>query len=290
MSDSEWTVAKPGDKVATSGDLPIGTVKSVRNDHIEVGHARLWLPDTAVVGRDDKVVRLGRDYDFLVESGAAEKSGDGVRKLLGLLSLGGAIAAAIFAFQKRRNPSRDRLSSISTQAQSSPGHLQPFNNGSTGATTLASTFPMERPLQATTAAALSIETPAAASSPESLPVQSEKSDPNRSLTTPEALEESSAGLELPPFAALDLSDRVVSETEQEVVALVSRAFPERTLQVNAIGVHTLEGGEVATLRFTVDDAASSDLLLNRLEAPQEAAASLALELIEELQVQLPLHS
>jgi hypothetical protein len=121
-----------------------------------------------------------------------------------------------------------------------------------------------------------------------VPVQGNESDPlEGTLTTPEAIDESSAGLDLPPFAALDLSDRVVTETEQEVVDLVSRAFPQRTLQVNAIGVHTLEGQEVATLRFTLDDAASSDLLLDRLGKPQEAASSLALEVIEDLQAQLP---
>lgn len=98
--------------------------------------------------------------------------------------------------------------------------------------------------------------------------------------------EGSSGPSTPPFSSLDLSDRKVTDLEQDVTIRVSEAFPNQSVRANAVAVHKLDGGEIGTLRFTVDDMASSDLELQRLEQKGESAESLAHEVIEDLMGQL----
>ena len=92
----------------------------------------------------------------------------------------------------------------------------------------------------------------------------------------------------PAFSSLDLSDRTVSATEIEVIAEVTRAFPESSVRADAVAVHTNDGREVGTLRFTVDEQASTDIELSRLQAPSGSPELLAQEVITDLRAQLPL--
>lgn len=48
----------------------------------------------------------------------------------------------------------------------------------------------------------------------------------------------------------------VTERENEIIQKVSETFQQHTLDVRRVNVQTLEGGESATLRFTIDDMAS----------------------------------
>lgn len=92
---------------------------------------------------------------------------------------------------------------------------------------------------------------------------------------------------IPAFSTLDLSDRTVGVMELEVTAKVTQAFPENTVRTEAIGVHKADGSEVGTLRFTVDERASSDIELNRLESDGASAEVMAQEVIANLRAQLP---
>lgn len=289
MSDSNWIKTKAGDRVVSSRGLLVGKVKSARNNQIEVDHARLRLPDTAVVERQGKIVRLGQDYDVLVDSPSERKSGGGALKWLGMVAAGGAIAAGILAVRmkgrQQAQPEAHRPSYPYPQGYA--GNATLTNGGSASQTTATLNAHAEQPSPASRASTPASQTPVTAPVTESARQSEEPQTEEATVTTPEAIEESAGGTDLPSFATLDLSDRVITETEQDVVELVSRAFPERTLSVNAVGVHKLDGGEAGTLRFTLDEVASTDLLLERLETSRESASSLALEVIEALQTQLP---
>ncbi len=75
--------------------------------------------------------------------------------------------------------------------------------------------------------------------------------------------------------------------EAGIVNEVALAFPQHDLQVSPVAVHTTQGGERDTLRFTLDGAASSDLAMERLRLSREADSTLATEVIEDLRQQLP---
>ena len=79
-----------------------------------------------------------------------------------------------------------------------------------------------------------------------------------------------------------------SATEIAVIAEVTRAFPESSVRSDAIAVHADDGREIGTLRFTVDERASTDIELSRLEAQGGSPELLAQEVITDLRAQLPL--
>ena len=75
--------------------------------------------------------------------------------------------------------------------------------------------------------------------------------------------------------------------EEAIVREVTMAFPTMNLRVTPIAVHNLNGGETDTLRFTLDETASSDLEVARIAHSAEPDKSLAEELIQDLRTQLP---
>ena len=89
------------------------------------------------------------------------------------------------------------------------------------------------------------------------------------------------------FASPSTTSRQRTRREEAVVEEVTQAFPDMTLSVTPVAVHKLEGGQVQTLRFTLDDMVSSDLELERLEHSREPERILAAKLIQELKSQLP---
>lgn len=68
---------------------------------------------------------------------------------------------------------------------------------------------------------------------------------------------------------------VLSEQEQEIIDLVVHALPQHLVIVQPINVHTLEGGESSTLRFTANDISSADLKRERIATGSESSESLA---------------
>jgi hypothetical protein len=82
----------------------------------------------------------------------------------------------------------------------------------------------------------------------------------------------------------------LSEREQEIIKLVTEAMPEHFVTVKPISVHTLDGSESATLRFTADDTSSTDLKRDRIAGGDESPGSLATMVQKELLQQLGLLS
>jgi len=74
--------------------------------------------------------------------------------------------------------------------------------------------------------------------------------------------------------------------EEELVRILTARFPGRLLEARIISVHKLEGGEVSTLRFTVDEASSADLDRERIESWEGSEEQLADEVARELKEQL----
>jgi hypothetical protein len=76
------------------------------------------------------------------------------------------------------------------------------------------------------------------------------------------------------------------EREQAVIAMVSQACGDRNLQTSTVEVQKLEGGSVSTLRFTLDDVASTDLERERITSATESVEELATAIVAELRRQL----
>ena len=79
----------------------------------------------------------------------------------------------------------------------------------------------------------------------------------------------------------------VKAREAAIVKQVTEAFPRNNLRVSPVAVHTLEGREVETLRFTVDEMASSDVQVDRLSHAGTSESLVAEEIIRDLRLQLP---
>jgi hypothetical protein len=75
--------------------------------------------------------------------------------------------------------------------------------------------------------------------------------------------------------------------EDAVTAEVTKAFPAMNLRVSSVAVHTLDGKEAETLRFTLDEIASSDVELDALARPAASEEAIARGIIEDLKLQLP---
>jgi hypothetical protein len=80
----------------------------------------------------------------------------------------------------------------------------------------------------------------------------------------------------------------LSFTDQEsaVIELVSRACQGMILETSRVDVHKQEGGIVPTLRFTLEERASTDLDIGRIASGEESDDSLASEVIAELRKQM----
>jgi YHS domain-containing protein len=82
------------------------------------------------------------------------------------------------------------------------------------------------------------------------------------------------------------NSQTLTERELEVVNAVSEAFAGAHLETSIIPVHTLEGTQVDTLRFTLSGLASSDLHRDRI-AGGDSINHLASEVVLQLRHQLP---
>jgi hypothetical protein len=78
----------------------------------------------------------------------------------------------------------------------------------------------------------------------------------------------------------------LTDREQAITDLVSQAMGGRLLDARIVDVHKLEGGQAATLRLTVDEAASADLDRARVGQSQESPEVLAGILIADLKRQI----
>jgi hypothetical protein len=87
--------------------------------------------------------------------------------------------------------------------------------------------------------------------------------------------------EEPTVASLSFTDQ-----ERAVIELVSRACQGMILEISKVDVHTLEGGTVSTLRFTLEERASTDLELARIAGGEESADALASGVVAELRKQM----
>jgi hypothetical protein len=85
----------------------------------------------------------------------------------------------------------------------------------------------------------------------------------------------------PTMASLSFTDQ-----ERAVIEIVSRACQGMILETSKVDVHTLEGGTVSTLRFTLEERASTDVELARIASGQEAADALASGVVAELRKQM----
>lgn len=77
-----------------------------------------------------------------------------------------------------------------------------------------------------------------------------------------------------------------TEREQAIIARVSEAFAGMMLDSRTVDVHTLEGGLSPTLRFTLNETASTDLQRGRIAANDESEDALADVVIVELRRQV----
>jgi hypothetical protein len=80
---------------------------------------------------------------------------------------------------------------------------------------------------------------------------------------------------------------VLTEREDAVVSLVSQVTGAMLLETRVVNVHKLEGGETATLGFTLNEVASTDLDRQRIESDNETPEQLASVVVGELKRQLP---
>ena len=78
----------------------------------------------------------------------------------------------------------------------------------------------------------------------------------------------------------------LTEREQEIIGLLSRAFEGATLDARVVDIHKQDGRTVSTLRFTLDDEASTDLEREHIEQSSESAEDMAAKLSDDLRAQL----
>ena len=76
-----------------------------------------------------------------------------------------------------------------------------------------------------------------------------------------------------------------SDREKEVVDMVAKACGNLNLQTVAVDVQKLEGGIVPTLRFTLEERASTDLERERIESEGDTVG-LARTVVQELARQM----
>ncbi len=254
------------ESVVTSQGREVGKLKAVEGDLVHLQGKDYWVPVSAIETIEEKEVRLRSDYDYL---GGPKQGGRSKGLVSGMarLAILGMIAKAAYAYRdesKRKELASkakgiaDKAKTELDRAKTELNKAKSKRNGGTSMWTPPSSM---------------------TSSPD-LPSMSNTGNPPMSSTsTPSTT----------PFSSLDLSDRTVSATEIEVIAEVTRAFPDSSVRADAIAVHSGDGREIGTLRFTVDEQASTDIELSRLQTPSGSSPELlAQEVITDLRAQLPL--
>jgi hypothetical protein len=234
--------------VVTSQGHDIGTLKSVDGDMVHLRGKDYWLPIAAIETIEEQEVRLRPDYDFL---GGPDTRGRTKGFVSGAtrLALLGLIARTAYTYrdERKRHQLMSKAKDLTEKAKTELNRAKSEINK------------------------MKAKTNGGGMSHASM----------TSTTMP------SSGPSTRPFSSLDLSNRSVSQKETELIAEVTKAFPDATVRTDAIGVHKPDGGEVGTLRITVDERASSDIELSRLEMSSESAEVMAQEMIASLRSQMP---
>ena len=247
------------ESVVTSQGREVGKLKAVEGDLVHLRGKDYWVPVSAIETIEENEVRLRSDFDYL---GGPKQGGKSMGVLSGMarLALLGMIAKAAFAYrdERKRKELISKARSFADKAKTEIKKAKPGQNGG---------GPNWTPSQSQSL----VSTPDLPSTRAGNPPVSATSVPGTQ-----------------PFSSLDLSDRTVSATEIAVIAEVTRAFPERSVRTDAVAVHADDGREIGTLRFTVDERASTDIQLTRLDAEGESPELLAQEVITDLKAQLPL--
>ena len=84
-----------------------------------------------------------------------------------------------------------------------------------------------------------------------------------------------------------MANQSFTDKEQQVIALVSTAFPGHQVQAMVTEVYELDGGTKETLRFVMDDAYSADFAREGIQAG-ESVEALASTIQLDLKSQLPM--
>jgi hypothetical protein len=251
--------------VVTSQGREVGKLKAVEGDLVHLKGKDYWVPVTAIETIEDREVKLRPDYDYL---GGPKRGGKsmGIVSTMARLAFIGLIAKAVMSYRdkSKREELKSKAKGVTDKAKAELNKVKSkqSSNGMNGWTP-----------------------PASMTSTPDVPPTSTSTSRNATSNRPMSADSTP---DTRPFSSLDLSDRTVSATEIEVIAEVTRAFPENTVRADAVGVHTDDGREIGTLRFTVDEQASTDIELSRLETPSSSAELLAQEVITDLRAQLPL--
>ncbi len=74
-----------------------------------------------------------------------------------------------------------------------------------------------------------------------------------------------------------MTNSTLGVRDMEIIQLLAQTFPRMHLEARRVNVHKLEGGEVSTLRFTLDEMYSADLETQRIETSVESVEVLAAE-------------
>ena len=250
-------MGSPKESVVTSQGREVGKLKAVEGDLVHLQGKDYWVPVSAIETIEEKEVRLRSDYDYL--GGPKQGKSKGVVSGMARLALLGMVAKAAYAYrdESKRKELVSKAKDIADKARTEINKAKSKHNGGTSTWT----------------------PPVSMTSTPDIPPSANAGGPQvASTSTPST----------PAFSSLDLSDRTVSATEIEVIAEVTRAFPESSVRADAIAVHSENGQEIGTLRFTVDEQASTDIELSRLQAPSGSPELLAQEVITDLRAQLPL--
>jgi hypothetical protein len=275
-----------GDIVMSADGKDLGIVKQLGDTCFRIAAPRrrdYWLSKDAIEGRDKGIAVLLYDsdrlddafVDVLNHSGAhshpKQSSPGGASLLKPLFMLGG-----IGLWALRDKDRREKVFELSKKAavqlktkmkrKDDAGEAPWQSSESTPGYSATSTF---------TPSAAPTPPPPAAHVPAPPPVAS---PPSPTLTHPPS----------PPRqteSAISSEER--DSREAAVIEEVTKAFPAMNLRVSPISVHTLEGQEVQTLRFTLDETASSDVQLDTLARSGANEQDIAEEIIRDLRLQLP---
>jgi hypothetical protein len=281
---------KTGDRVMAADGYELGKVSEVGDTCFKVnspGNKKFWLAKEAIDKRSRGVVSLRVDQDHLAEthvspdqhSGAHSHDGSGgarIAPLSAFLALG---LAGMVALKDRER--RDKLTSTTRQAISKVKEM-------TGAGSQSQPSTSSYSYTSTPSLGNTVPSPPSSSPPprpETLAV-----GPNVPVDTgPEGARSNEVMTEVGDNTRTGDRNSVYTPTSREtaIVAIVTQAFPERTMRVAPVEVTRLEGGKRDTLRFTLDEAYSADMERDRIESSAQSPESLAEIIIADLRDRLP---
>jgi hypothetical protein len=267
---------RTGDIVMSADGKELGIVKQLGDTCFRVDAPRrrdFWLSNDAVEGRDNGIAVLLYDHNRLDDAFVAVLKHTGAHSHARQPSKGGGslmkpvlMLAGMGAMAMRDKERREKVIEVSQKALTQArARLNRKKDGetlweppaSTSGYSATSTF-MPAQATATPEPARAPATEAAVSAPPPLP-------PSRQPTTAE--------------------DR--KARQEAVIAEVTKAFPAMDLRISTVAVHTLEGKEVETLRFTLDETASADVQLDKLDRTDRTDEAVAQDVINDLRLQLP---